>query len=141
MSCVWSPSTHWRFSKSDRRLVEFLLWAQKCSKCMSKDVLITHVIPVVVGELQVPTLYVGGLPIEATVSDLTSHFDYVDACTIFTRQGYGFMRFLSFDHTEKLMCNGKCPVNVLITFDNSCYQLMISYTKSVPRQLPYQKKK
>lgn len=140
MSCVWSPSTHWRFSKSDRRLVEFLLWAQKCSKCMPKDVFIAHVIPVVVGELQVPTLYVGGLPLNATVSDLASHFDYVDACIVFTRQGYGFLRFMSFDHTERLMFNGQCPIDMLIMFEKACHKLMMSYTKSVPKQLPYQKK-
>ena len=140
MSCDWSPSTHWRFSKSDRRLVVFLLWVQKCSKCMLKDVWVTHVVPKVIGELQVPVLYVGGLPFNMTESDLASRFDLVEACTVMP-QGFGFLRFMSFDHTERLMFNGKCPIDMLIMFEKGCHLLMMSYTNNVPIQLPYTKEK
>lgn len=69
---VWSPESHFRFSRRDKRIVLTLLWLQKTCKWVTKDVLIEHVLPEVIGRLCVPVVRILNIPVHMDYSTFKS---------------------------------------------------------------------
>lgn len=60
----WSPATHRRFSKQQRDFVLHLLFVQKITQFMPKDVLVHNLLPFVAGSVTIPILYFSNIPFE-----------------------------------------------------------------------------
>lgn len=140
MSCYWSPLTHWRFSDSDREIVLVLLYIQRHTKFLSKDILIHQVIPRVFGRLRVPALWV-------TINDYYNKtFNFQELCNLlpfpvadFARAHHfrnGYIRFMSMGHLslfmKRLDSGDTCQVGEfgLIKFQFSSFgELELPHTK------------
>lgn len=140
MSCYWSPSTHWRFSDSDRKTVFLLLCIQRRTRFLSKDLLIHQVIPRVFERLRVPALRV------TIDDDYNKAFNFKEFCDLlpfpvaeYTRAYYynnGYIRFMSMRHLklfmERLDSQGTCEVGEFgfVKFQISTFgELELPHTK------------
>lgn len=97
----WSKQLHFRFSAKDRLTVKTLLLVHKVTNFTLKDILFTHIIPNVLGLLDIPEFYTTGLHSDITENDLEDALKGpLSTCSIFKQRyvkSYAYFTYLKYD--------------------------------------------
>lgn len=114
---IWHKDIHHRFSREDKQRVFVLLLVRQQTNFTRKDLLFAHIIPLTIGMLLTPTLFVSNLPFRLCATDMQQAFGIrLEHAEIAVRpngrsKGFGYVQITNADVYEDIM-SGNIAISV-----------------------------